>query len=113
MLQIDSYVPLTENEHGVLRISGTRISLDSVIAAFEQGETPEQIVQNFPVLELSDVYAVITYYLRNREKVRDYLARQDREAEALRQKVQAEFPTNHLRERVLKKKRERSQGGAQ
>ncbi len=106
MLKVDSYVPLTENEHGVLRISGTRVSLDSVIDSFEQGETPEQIVQNFPVLRLDDVYAVITYYLRNQEKVRAYLVEQDRQAKALCQKIQGESPTNHLRERVLKRQRQ-------
>lgn len=111
MLKVDSYVPLTENEHGVLRVSGTRVSLDSVIGSFEQGDTPEQIVQNFPVLRLDDVYAVITYYLRNQEKVLAYLGEQDRQAEALRKKIQREFPTNHLRDRVLKQQRRKKAQG--
>lgn len=105
MLKVDSYVPLTENEHGVLRITGTRVGLDSIVAAFDDGETPEQIVQNFPVLKLDDVYAVITYYLRNADQVRAYLAEQYREAESFRQRIHDEFPTNHLRERVLKHQR--------
>jgi uncharacterized protein (DUF433 family) len=105
MLKVESYVPLTENEHGVLRVAGTRVSLDSVIAAFDQGETPEQIVQNFPVLKLDDVYAIITYYLRNADTVRAYLAEQDRQAEALRQQIREGSPTNHLRERVLRHQR--------
>ena len=108
MLKIDSYVPLTENEHGVLHIVGTRVTLDSVVAAFDQGETPEQIVQNFPDLKLDDVYAVITYYLKNADNVRAYLAEQDREAEALRQEIRDEFPTNQLRERVLKHQHRKS-----
>jgi len=108
MLQVDSYVPLTENEHGVLRVTGTRVSLDSVVSAFENGETPEQIVQNFPVLKLDDVYAIITYYLRNPDKVRAYLEAQAQEADAVRKKIQAEFPTHHLRERVLRRQSERA-----
>jgi uncharacterized protein (DUF433 family) len=107
MLKVDSYVPLTENEHGVLRIGGTRVSLDSVVSAFEHGETPEQVVQNFPVLKPDDVYAVITYYLRNQDEVRAYLKKQAQEAEVLRSETQREFPTHGLRERVRRRQRER------
>ena len=111
MLRVDSYVPLSENEHGVLRITGTRVSLDSVIAAFEQGETPKQITQNFSALKLEDVYAVITYYLRNREMVITYLAEQKRVADDLRRKIQEDLPTHHLRERVLRRQREKAAKG--
>jgi hypothetical protein len=57
------------------------------------------------------VYAVITYYLRNKERVKAYLLEQDRQAEALRQKIQGEFPTNHLRERILKYQRKNTTQG--
>jgi uncharacterized protein (DUF433 family) len=110
MLKIEKLpVPLTANEHGVLRITGTRVSLDSVIAAFDLGATPEQIVHKFPTLKLVDVYAVITYYLRHQDEVHSYLAEQHKAAEALRQKLEAEFPPpKNLRARLLK--RRRSQG---
>ena len=107
MLQISSQeVPLQENEHGVLRVGDTRVSLDTVVAAFDQGETPEQIVENLPTLRLDDVYAVITYYLRNEQQVRSYLAGQRHESEALRAKIEGELPTTHLRERVRRRQRE-------
>ena len=110
MLKIEKQpVPLTANEYGVLRITGTRVSLDSVIAAFDLGATPEQIIHKFPTLKLADVYAVITYYLRHQDEVQSYLAEQRQTAEALRKVLEAEFPPpKNLRARLLK--RRRSQG---
>jgi hypothetical protein len=31
------------DEHGVMRVAGTHVMLDSVLAAFEQGHSPETI----------------------------------------------------------------------
>lgn len=112
MLCLESYVPLTLNEDGVCRVTGTRVNLESIVGAFDEGETPEEIVQNFPVLELRDVYAVITFYLRNLEPVRAYLAEQDREANRVRDSIRAEIPTNHLRARVLDHRRESAAKGS-
>jgi uncharacterized protein (DUF433 family) len=61
---------------GVLRVAGTPISLDSVVIAFNQGESAESIRQAYPVLTLEMVYGAITYYLANRDEVGAYLARQ-------------------------------------
>jgi uncharacterized protein (DUF433 family) len=66
-----------EDEQGVLRVGRTRVMLDSVVAAFEQGHTPETIAQQYPALGLEEVYGAITYYLANRAEVDEYLARQD------------------------------------
>jgi len=99
-------VPLSANEHGVFRITGTRVSLDSVITAFDLGATPEQIVHKFPALKLDDVYAVITYYLRHQDEVQAYLNKQRQEAEALRKELDTTFPTQkNLRQRLIKRRR--------
>ena len=50
-----SEIRLTETEGGVLRIGETRVSLDSVIIAFNQGAAPEQIVYDFDTLTLPEV----------------------------------------------------------
>ena len=70
-------VPLTSDPHGVLRVGDTRVSLDTVIFSFKQGSTPEEIVADYSTLELSDVYAVITYYLQNQAEVENYLQRRE------------------------------------
>lgn len=61
-------------------IAGSRVSLDSVIYGFLNGESPESIAQNFPVLDLEQVYGGITFYLANRELIDQYL--QDSKAES-------------------------------
>ena len=55
-------------------ISGTRVSLDSVVLAFLDGLSPETIVAEcFPVLTLEQIYGAITYYLSHQDEVDSYL----------------------------------------
>lgn len=105
-------IPLSKDQHGAVRVGGTRVTLDVVMGAYDQGATPEQIVQKFGELRLDDVYAVITYYLRHPEEVRAYLEERESEAQALRRKVEADPSGRQLRERLLKLKGER-QGGVE
>lgn len=93
-------VPLRTDEHGVVRIGGTRVTLDVVVHAFDAGASPEEIVESFPTLTLSDVYATIAYLLRHRSEVDDYLRQQAEEAEAIRQKIEEHYPTAELRQRL-------------
>jgi uncharacterized protein (DUF433 family) len=65
------------DENGVLRVGTTRVMLDSVVAAFDQGHSPETIRQQYPALSLEEVYGSIAYYLGHAAEVRTYLQRQD------------------------------------
>lgn len=76
--------------------------LDLIVHGFEQGESPEQILQSFPTLRLAEVYAVLAYYLEHREEVNEYLAEQDRKADALRAAVEKDRPPDpNLRQGLL------------
>jgi uncharacterized protein (DUF433 family) len=66
-----------EDPHGALRIAASDVSLDSVVIAFQQGQSAEAIQQSFPALSLEEVYGAIAYYLANRDDVHQYLKRQD------------------------------------
>ena len=77
---------------GAYRITGTRISLDSVVYAFLNGQTPESIVQSFPLLTLEQVYGAITFYLAHRAEIDAYLKQGEEEFEALRQAARAADP---------------------
>src|SRR5437588_11589776 len=79
--------PLQMYEGKTLRVTGTRIPLERVVYAFDQGRSPEEIVCSFPTLSLADVYAVIAYYLRNREPVDDYVRQQEIEADEIERQV--------------------------
>jgi uncharacterized protein (DUF433 family) len=65
------------DEHGVMRVGATRVMLDSVIAGFEQGHSPETIRQQYPSLSLEEVYGAITYCLAHPDEVQEYMKRQD------------------------------------
>ena len=93
-------VPLREDADGVIRVGGTRVTLDTVLTAYMHGSTPEQIAQDYSALEIADIYAVIAYYLRHREQVEEYLERRHRTAEAVRERFRARFPAEGLRERL-------------
>ena len=65
-----------EQRDGNYYVTGTRISLDSIVHAFRRGESPETICQNFELLRLEEVYGAIAYYLANQPDIDDYLIRQ-------------------------------------
>ncbi|SRR5258708_34981071 len=52
---------------------GSRVSLDSVVYQFLQGESPEAIVQAFPSLSLEQVYGGIAFYLASRAEIDAHL----------------------------------------
>jgi len=104
MSQTITTVPLSADEAGVLRIAGTRVPLDSVIHAFNEGATPEEIAQDFSTLDLAAIYAVISYYLQNRQEVEQYLELRKVQRAELKKELQARFNTHGLRERLLARK---------
>lgn len=65
--------PLKVDASGDIRVGSSRVLLDLVIRAFEDGATPEAIVQRYPTLGLSDVYGAIHYYLRHPDEIARYL----------------------------------------
>ena len=67
----------------------TRVLVDLVIHAFQDGATPEAIVQRYPTATLADIYAVIAYYLRHREDIEAYLAEREQQAQEVRQRIES------------------------
>jgi uncharacterized protein (DUF433 family) len=101
-------IPIHTDDHGTIRVGNTRVTLDIVIARFQQGNTPEQINQSFPTLKLGDIYAVISYYLQNQPEIDAYLLQQDAAAEQGRRDIEAGQPQMldleaRLRERITKR----------
>lgn len=73
-------------------LEGTRISLDSIVYAFLNGDTPENIIQNFPLLTLEQVYGAIAFYLANQAVVDQYLKEGEREFKQLQQSLRDKNP---------------------
>jgi uncharacterized protein (DUF433 family) len=98
---ITELIPLHVDADGVIRVSGTRVTLDTLVAAFAEGATAEEITQQYPALKLADVYSVIGYYLRHPAEVQSHLRQRQQHAEAIRQQTETRFDPIGIRERLL------------
>lgn len=94
-------IPLTRDADGVIRVGDTRVTLDPVITAFLEGATPEEIAQQYPSLDLRDIYSVIAYYLRRRAEIDTYLQQRQQQAERIREENEARFNPSGIRERLF------------
>src|SRR5260370_41302146 len=83
-------MPLRLTEDGTIRIADSRVSLESVVEHYKLGASAEQIAQNFPALDLADVYASISYYLNHEEAVEEYLRQQEAEGDEGQRKLESD-----------------------
>ncbi len=93
--------PIQADDDGVLRVGGTRVRLETIINAFRNGSAAEEILLKYPSLGLTDIYAIITYYLWSQEEVETYLEERRRVEEAVRRENERRFPSAGVRERLL------------
>jgi uncharacterized protein (DUF433 family) len=106
-------VPLIRLDNGVYRVTDTRIPLERIVESYKDGMKPEDIVDSFDTLRLSDVYTLIGYYLDHREEVERYLREQEEQAEEVRRKIEANQPPRPgLKEDLLRRKALLEKGNA-
>ena len=98
-------VPIHTDADGVVRVAGTRVTLDTIVAAFDAGATAEEIARQYSSVPLPDVYSVITYYLRHEAEVSAYLQSREEQAARVREEVQRRFPPSGVCERLLARRR--------
>jgi len=103
-------VPLEADADGVVRVGETRVTLDTVVAAFKDGATAEEIVYQYASLGLADVYAVIAYYLQSQAQVEAYLRRRQGQADQVRQENEARFKPRGIRERLIARRAKQKTG---
>jgi uncharacterized protein (DUF433 family) len=94
-------IPLDTNSDGVMRVRGTRVTLDTVWLAFSEGATAEEIVQQYPALSLADAYQVIGYCLRHPSELDDYLARRNQTIQQTRRLNESRWQPGGIRARLL------------
>jgi len=99
-LDLTQTAPLTFGDDGTIRITGSRVTLDSIVHAFQHGATAEQIQDSFPSLTLREIYGAIAYYLEHQEQVDAYLQAQTQAAEETRRAIESRQNSTVLRERI-------------
>ncbi|NJM71375.1 MAG: DUF433 domain-containing protein [Scytonema sp. RU_4_4] len=92
-------MPLEVDANGVVKVGKTRVTLDTVVTAFLEGATAEEIGEQYTSLQLSDIYSVLGYYLRHKAEVDAYLL--ERQAAVIRQEAEQRFNPVGIRERLL------------
>jgi uncharacterized protein (DUF433 family) len=98
----NEYVDLQD---GAYRIAGTRVSLDSIVYAYQRGVSPESIQRSFPSLTLEQVHGALAFYLSHKQEVDKYLAEGEEEFDKLRQASRETHPDWHEK---LRRAREES-----
>ena len=94
-------VPIDKNADGVWLIGGTRVTLDTLVAAFADGATAEEIALRYPSLKLADVYLAISFILQNQGEVEVYLQQRQQQAATVRVQNEARFDSTSIRGRLL------------
>jgi uncharacterized protein (DUF433 family) len=97
-------IPLRLDADGVARIGVTRVTLDTVVGAFNEGSEADEIARHHPSHPLADVYATIAYYLANRVAVDVYLAERCAEGKTLREASETRWDPSGVRERLEKRR---------
>lgn len=100
-------VPLSVSEDGTIRVTGSRVGLDSVLHYYQQGATAEEIALRFPSLRLADIHSCLAYYLNHQDKVGEYLDRQRDKADELQKRISSDPMQQQgiarMRERIEKR----------
>ncbi|MCB0154007.1 MAG: DUF433 domain-containing protein [Anaerolineae bacterium] len=99
-------VPLNRDVDDVIRVGNTRVRLDTVVHAFNEGYTAEEIVSQYPALRLADVYATIAYYLNHRGSVDDYLQHRADVAATIRAEIEQKPEYQDFRARLLARRQQ-------
>ncbi|HEY6722682.1 MAG TPA: DUF433 domain-containing protein [Polyangiaceae bacterium] len=94
-------LPLHEDEHGVIRVGRTRVALESVVVAFDQGATAEELVDRYPTVSLPVMYSTIAYVMANRARVDAYLSQRQAQVAEVRTEVEQCSGPDGLRARLL------------
>lgn len=89
-LETVQVVPLTQLDDGTIIVTGAGVALEIIVARHNAGDTPAEIQEGFPTLELADIYSVIAYYLSHRDEIDDYVRRQKARTQAARQRFESD-----------------------
>jgi uncharacterized protein (DUF433 family) len=100
-------LPFVTDADGVIRVGGTRVTLDTLVTACREGMTAEGIVEQYPTLRLPDVYLAIGYFLSHQEAVEAYLHDRQQFAAEVRRENVTRFDPAGVRDRLTAR---RSQG---
>ena len=93
-------VPLTQWDDGTVRVIGSRVTLDTLVARFEVGDTFEEIHEGFPTVSLAQINAIIGWYLDHKAEADEYINEGEAEEEKILQELQSRPESIAFREKL-------------
>jgi uncharacterized protein (DUF433 family) len=97
-------LPLSRDADGVIRVGGTRVTLDTVWAAFSDGASAEEIAERYPSLAIADVYQSLGYCLARPQELESYLSQRRLHRNAVQAENENRLASDGLRQRLLTRK---------
>ena len=93
-------IPITVEEDGSWKVTGTRVTVEVLIEQFKRGSTPEQILDDFPTVPLASIYEIIGYYLSNQQIVEEYITNRGIEAKEIQSKFEDQPGMENIRKKI-------------
>lgn len=100
-------IPLDYDHSGTIRVKGSRVTLDTLVACMQMGDTREEIHEGFPSVTLAQINTILDWYLNNQVEADEYLREQEAEAERIRQWIESQPGYMVLREKLLRYREQR------
>jgi uncharacterized protein (DUF433 family) len=86
-----------------VQVAGHRIGLQDLVYYYNEGYSPEGLLEAFPTLSLALIHKIIAFYLENRADVDAYVATCDAEMERQRASAPRGPDAAELRRRLATK----------
>ena len=93
-------VPLRYDDDDDIRVTGSRITLDTVVTCFEMGKTTENILDGYPSLTIGQINAIRAWYLNNQAEADEYLKEYREETEKILSELRNRPESIAFRERI-------------
>lgn len=104
-LNFTDTAPLNQDSEGTIHLTGSRVTFDTLLAAYLRGDAAEQIQANFPLLSLAQIYGAIAWYLNHQGEAEAYLAERETQADDIRREIESQPEQSAFRE-LLRQRRE-------
>ena len=80
-------VPLSQDERGSIRVTGSRVTLDTIVHIYQRGETVEYIHDGFPTVSVAQINAILDWYHQHQAEADEYLEERDAENEKILERL--------------------------
>ena len=99
-------VPLTQDANGIILVKGSRVTLDTLIARYQVGDTVEEIHEGYPSVSVEQIQKIISWYLTHQNEVDEYVSKEEEEAQIIRREIESQPANIALREKLMRRKAE-------